>query len=111
VARPRADGSPVAPVNRQWLNEETLLTLMPKERPYLVWDAKQDGLAVAVHPSGNRVWKFIYSHQGRHRWYTIGNASSLPSYDARRIAKKLAAQVADNRDPQSEKVTTADGEQ
>jgi hypothetical protein len=32
---------------------------MPKQRPYLVWDAKPDGLAVAIHPSGKRVRKFI----------------------------------------------------
>jgi hypothetical protein len=39
--------------------------LRPDQRAFLVWDAKQHGLALQVQPTGARAWKCIYSFRGR----------------------------------------------
>ena len=109
MARPRRDGTPAAAIKRQRLTEFAVANLKPAKRVYLVWDAKQEGLALAVHPTGRRVWKFIYSFQGRARWYTIGSANKVGIAAARMMARKLGGEVAHNRDPQAEKMAAARG--
>jgi hypothetical protein len=57
VAKPH----PTAP-NKHRLNDRYIGDLLPKEKPFLVWDTIQRGLVVQVQPSGNRSFKVIYNH-------------------------------------------------
>jgi len=77
--------------------------LKPRDRPYLVWDTKTPGLAVQVQPSGHRAWKYIYSRNGKPRWYTIGRVDMIAHADARKLAAKLSVRVGDGDDPQADR--------
>jgi integrase len=81
-----------------------LHSVKPAEHPFVVWDQKQAGLALAVQPTGSKAWKFIYRLGGKPRWLTIGNASAIGLADARRLAGKAAVQVAEGIDPQAERM-------
>jgi integrase len=72
---------------------------LPASGYYLVWDAEVRRLALAVHASGLKTFKFIYNHRGRSRWKTIGEIGIV---EARRKAYELAVAVANGRDPQGE---------
>jgi integrase len=85
------------------LTELFLQKLQPQPRRFLVWDGKQRGLALAVHPNNRRSWKCIYSVRGRVRWYTIGPADVISLAEARKRAAKIRVAVADGKDPQAEK--------
>ena len=94
---------PRRPPNKIKLNELTLKRLKPKDRPFLVWDAQQHGLAIQVQPSGNAAWKCIYSRHGRPRWYSLGRADAIGLADARKLAGRIMVQVADGGDPQADR--------
>jgi integrase len=96
--------TPRAAPRKRKLSDLFVATVKPAARAFLVWDAKQHGLALAVWPSGARSWKYIYRAAGRPRWLSIGNASAIGLADARRIAAKAALQVAEGRDPQAERM-------
>jgi integrase len=65
-----------------------------------IWDAKCPGLVLTIQPSGSRSFSFVYSRAGDSQWINLG-----PIYlaDARRIAHKLRAEIAEGRDPLSER--------
>jgi hypothetical protein len=65
-----------------------------------VWDIKQRGLAVQVHPSGRSAWKFIYSRHGRPRWFHIGRTDVVGLADARKLAAMMTVQVHAGGNPQ-----------
>jgi Arm domain-containing DNA-binding protein len=101
---PRPDGS-VATTTRRKLTDSYVRDLSPDhDRAHLVWDAQQPALAVLLQPSGHRAWKVIYRHNARPRWFTIGDATKVEIKDARRIAAKLVADVAEGKDPQADKM-------
>jgi integrase len=85
------------------LSELHLQKLKPQPRRYLVWDTKQGGLALQVHPTGYRSWKCIYSLHGRVRWYDIGAANKIGLAGARKLASEIMLDVARGKDPQAEK--------
>jgi len=90
--------------DKRTLNALLLARLKPKDAAYLIWDLKSPGLAVRMQPTGLRVWKYIYSHHGRPRWYTLGRVDKIPLSDARKLAGRLSVRVADGADPQAERV-------
>jgi hypothetical protein len=92
-------------IHKRELTPRFLQTLKPKERGFLVWDAKQGGLALQVQPSGHMSWKAIYRHRttGRTRWYTIGSTDKIGLADARRAAANIMARVVLGEDPQGDK--------
>jgi integrase len=92
-----------APARKQLLRELTVTKLKPKARAYLVWDSKQDHLAIQVQPSGSKAWKLIYSRHGRPRWLHLGNATAIGLADARAKARKTMVAVDEGRDPAAEK--------
>ena len=77
---------PRALPNKQKLTSLTVSKLRPAERPYLVWDDLQRGLALQVQPSGYRSYKLIYRFHKRPRWHHIGAADAIALADARRRA-------------------------
>jgi integrase len=89
--------------NKKQLNQKMLDRTKPKANTFLVWDSKQHGLAVQVRPNGHKAWKVIYSHRGRPRWYTLGNATAINVADARKLAGRIMFNVAEGKDPAAEK--------
>src|SRR5262245_41604147 len=81
--------------------------IRPEARGFLIWDAKQGGLALSVQPTGFMSWKAIYNHRGRTRWYTIGSTEKIGLAEARKITQKIMGQVALDQDPQGEKKEAA----
>ena len=88
---------------KRQLTELYVRKLKPESRPFLVWDAKQHGLALQQQPTGTKVWKAIYSYHGRPRWLTIGKASAIGLADARTLAAEAMLAVARGKDPAAEK--------
>ena len=74
MARPRRDGTPAREVNRRKLTDLFVSTRKAQERPELIWDLKQPGLALSVRPTGKKAWKVIYRFHGRPRWLHLGDA-------------------------------------
>jgi integrase len=75
----------------------------PQDRAFLVWDAKQHGLALRIQPTGARAWKCIYSFRGRPRWLHLGDANAIGLGDARMLAAETMLAVARGGDPAAEK--------
>ncbi len=101
--RPHRDGTPARAPNRRNLTDLYVNKVNPQDRPFLTWDAKTDGLALAVYPTGTKSWKLVYRHNGQPRWFTIGKATTIGLADARKLARRLALRVAEGEDPQAER--------
>jgi integrase len=98
----RVRSPPTAP-NKTRLSHFAITNLKPKDRPYLIWDITQRGLAVSVQPSGHAAWKCIYSFHGRPRWYHIADASAIGLAKARVLAADVMYEVAKGKDPAAER--------
>ncbi len=93
------------PPNKVRLTDLYVANLKPQDRAYLVWDITTEGLALSVQPTGRKSWKAIYAFHGRTRWYTIGKCNAtIGLAEARRRAKKILLQVADDVDPQANRM-------
>jgi integrase len=100
VARPRKDGTAPRQPNRRNLTELFVRKVSTTTTPINVWDEKERGLVLRVHPTGRRVFKVVYSRRGRPRWYHIG---AVGLSDARRIAVRIKLAVAEGKDPAAER--------
>jgi integrase len=100
MSRPRKDGTAPREPNRRNLTELFVRKVMTEATPINVWDEKERGLVLRVHPTGRRAFKFVYSRRGRPRWYHIGEVGLS---DARRIAAKIKLAVAEGKDPAAER--------
>ena len=100
---PAKDGKSPQPTNKRALSPLFIEKVKPQAKSFLVWDAKQRGLALSVQPSGQRSFKVIYSHHGRARWYHLGDARGIGLADARKLATRVMFAVAEGRDPQAER--------
>jgi integrase len=92
-----------APPNKQKMNALTVARLKPAEKPYVVWDTLQHGLALRVRPTGARSWKAIYNRHGRTRWLHLGDANAIGLADARQLAAETMLAVARGGDPAADK--------
>ncbi len=105
MPRPRKDGSPAAPANKKRLTDLYVHNVKPKDKPFVVWDTKQRGLALRVTPSGAKRWKVVYSISGRPRWYSIGKVGLA---DARKLANRIMLRVAEGGDPHGDRMADRD---
>jgi hypothetical protein len=104
MVRPRRDGRPSAEPDRRKLSNFVVNSLKPRHGlPYAVWDTTVRGFAIVVHGSGRKVWKVVYSRQGRPRWYHIGDASSISLSEAKKMAATILLRVSTGEDPQAER--------
>ncbi|MCW5686551.1 MAG: integrase arm-type DNA-binding domain-containing protein [Pseudolabrys sp.] len=108
MPRPRRDGTAPAAPQKHKLNELFLRKLEPRDRTYAIWDTHQRGLAARMQPSGRMSWVYVYSANGRPRWYTIGAADAIGLADARKTAGELASKVAQGHDPCAERKLARD---
>ena len=77
------------------LTDRMIRSLTPDlGRRVLHWDELQRGLGLVVHPTGRRVFKVVYQHGGRSRWFHIGDAS-IGIANARKIAGRILYEVAE----------------
>ena len=102
MARPRSDGLPSQKPNKRRLTDQFIGNISAEKR-HLVWDTRVGGLALAVYPTGRKVFKCVYPFQGRTRWYTIGSADAIDLKNARKLAGQVLLQVATDVDPQAER--------
>jgi integrase len=91
------------PPNKVKMNALTVARLKPASAPYVLWDAKQRGLAIRVRPTGHAAWKVIYSRHGRTRWQHLGNVDAIGLADARQLAAETMLAVARGADPAADK--------
>lgn len=103
MPRTRKDGTAAAPPRKAKLNEMTVTRTRPEAKPFLIWDTKQAGLALAIQPSGQRSFKCIYKVHGRPRWLTLGDTRAIGLVDARLMAQETMLAVARGLDPAGEK--------
>src|SRR5262245_19829749 len=106
MPRARQDGTPAQGANKRRLSEAFVRTVQPDpDRITVYWDTFQRGLALRVQPSGHLAWKCVYTIRGRGpRWYSIGNARSIPLVDARRVAARIMVAVAEGKDPHADRL-------
>ena len=74
MARPRQDGTPAREVNRRKLTDLFVSSRKAQERPELIWDLKQPGLALSVRPARRHGRSSIVSTAGR-----AGCTSAMPA--------------------------------
>jgi integrase len=89
--------------NKRVLTELLLQRLRPRAQRFLVWDSKQNGLALQIRPNGLRAWKCIYNFRGRTRWFHLGAGNAIGLKQAREMARDIMYAVAKGDDPQAEK--------
>src|SRR5262245_24634214 len=100
MARPRNDGTASRQPNKRNLTELFVRKVTTDSTPINVWDEKERGLVLRVHPTGRRAFKVVYSRRGRPRWYHIGDVALA---DARRMAARIKLAVAEGKDPAAER--------
>ena len=106
MPRPRKDGTPATAANKRRLSAAFIETVRPNPScPVAYWDTATPGLVLLVQPTGHRAFIYIYRVRGRGpRRFHIGNARSLSLSDARKMAMKLAYQVAEGADPHADRL-------
>ncbi|HTE77442.1 MAG TPA: Arm DNA-binding domain-containing protein, partial [Xanthobacteraceae bacterium] len=85
------------------LRELSVQKAKPKDRAYVIWDAKQRGLALRIQPTGSKAWVCVYSRQARPRWLTLGDAGTVGLADAREMAAEAMLAVIKGKDPAADK--------
>lgn len=79
----------------------------PGEKDWMLWDDRLSGFGLKVTPAGAKIFVFQYRMGGRGspvRRFTVGKFGKLTADGARRVADGLALKVAQDIDPQREKV-------
>ena len=111
MPRPRKDGTPATAANKRRLSTAFIETVRPNpSRPVAYWDTATPGLVLLVQPTGHRAFIYIYRVRRRGpRRFHIGNARSLSLSDARKMAMKLAYQVAEGADPHADRLALRQG--
>lgn len=72
------------------------------------WDDKVSGFGVKVLPNGKRKYVLKYrTHGGRQRWLGIGLHGSVTADQARALAQRALAAVAEGEDPQAQRKAIA----
>ena len=85
------------------LTASKIAALRPKPSRYRVWDSEIQGFHVRISPKGRKTFVLTYRYEGFVKEFTIGTYGNLTIEEARRLAKKLAGQVADNIDVSAER--------
>ena len=90
------------------ITKSSVENLKTDVKPRFLWDDEIKGFGVKVTPTGKRTYIFKYRPKGggrrsQQRWYTIGTHGHLKPGEARDLAKRVGAAVADGKDPQADK--------
>jgi len=88
------------------ITKRTLEALQtPRSGYWITWDGEIKGFGARITSTGTI--SFIYQDRinGRDRRMTLGRFPSISSEHARKLAQRMAAEIADGKDPVSEKKT------
>lgn len=85
------------------INKSVVDALKPMAARFVSWDTEIPGFGVRVYPSGQKVYVLKYrvgsGRAARIRWANIGKHGVVTPDQARDVARRWAAQVADGGDP------------
>ena len=107
ISMPTNTGNRIARL-RTTLTRKVIDALQPTDRSWIAWDDKLTGFGVRIHPSGAK--SFIVNYRAGDggsnapiKRVTIGRYGRVAPDQARWLARRLLAQVADNTDPAFER--------
>ena len=90
------------------LTDTKLKALRPREKLYRVTDER--GLCVEVPPTGSRLWRFRYRHNGKARMLSLGEWPGVSLAQARERRDEARALVAQGIDPSAERKAAKDAD-
>lgn len=85
---------------RQKISKSTIDAMQKGD---ILVDTEVRGFVARRLPSGVVTYGFRYRVRGRQRWLALGVHGKLTAQSARKLAKKRAGEVADDRDPAAER--------
>ncbi|WP_180109362.1 MULTISPECIES: tyrosine-type recombinase/integrase [unclassified Acinetobacter] len=74
------------------LTDAKIKILKPQEKVYRILDS--DRLYIEVRPSGTKVWRFKFTHQGKESSMSLGEYPSIGLADARILREEMRAKLA-----------------
>lgn len=90
-------------VEKLKISKKTVDALKTGPERFTLWDTEIPGFGIRVNPTDRKVYILKYrvggGRTGRVRWATIGTHGSLTPDQAREIARRWAAEVAEGGDP------------
>lgn len=90
---------------RQKLTKKLVESLAPTQSDQVLWDSEVPGFGFKLTPSGKRSYFAYYrTEAGRQRKPKIGDHGSLTVDEARQIARKWLASVADGQDVSGDRI-------
>ncbi len=81
------------------LKKSNVARFTPRATPFELCDRLLPGLVLRVQPTGSRTFYWTYRLAGQRSRYRLGTSPALSPDGARQLARKIAAEVADGRDP------------
>ena len=91
---------------RAKVTKRAIDALKPSDRDVFLWDTEIPGFGCKLTPKGSRVFVLQYWMDGRARRLTIGRyGSEITADEARTKVRRLRGQIADGKDPASERAT------
>ena len=83
------------------LTDTQIKRVKPNTKPYKVSDG--GGLFLWVTPSGGKVWRWAYRHEGRGKLMTFGKYPDVPLALARALHAEARKVLATGTDPMAER--------
>lgn len=68
-----------------------IASLKPRKEEYTLHDARCDGLAIRIQPSGAMAWVTWHRASGKTRRITLGKLDALTPEEARKLQRKTVA--------------------
>lgn len=83
------------------ITDVALRKARPTEKPYKLYDT--GGLYLIIRPTGARLWRLKYRHEGREKVLALGDYSDVPLKRAREKRDDARKQIADGVDPAAQR--------
>ena len=87
------------------LSDVTIRTAKPADKQYKLYD--EGGLFLIVKPSGGKLWRLKYRHQGKEQALSLGRYPDVGLKDARASRDKARKMIASGKNPAFEKKRAA----
>ena len=75
------------------------------DKEQVISDSEVTGLKLRVQKSGAKIFYLFWKHEGRQRKYRIAKWGDIGVPEARKVARKLRAEIALGNDPQAERTS------
>jgi integrase len=106
MPRPRRDGTPPRGTIKRKLTDVFINSIKHTDRRCIYYDERVRGLCIIVQakPSTTKSYAMLYYSHGSPRWMSLGRTNAIGLADARKMAAKVALQVANGGDPVAERL-------